>query len=116
MSRPRRASSSTQIPAFISAPANTRAEYDLNLNSVKAGTTIHIKGDKAIFNSVGASATNVEGGDLILEAAGGSIGGPDDDDKLYIDLDPSATVTASCPDDIHLVERDRHHEPGNRVR
>ena len=79
---------------YLGSGKHRRKEYDLNLNSVKAGTTIHIKGDKAIFNSVGASATNVEGGDLILEAAGGSIGGPDDDDKLYIDLDPSATVTA----------------------
>jgi hypothetical protein len=78
--------------------------YDLNLNSVKAGTTIHIKGDKAIYNWTGTSATNIEGGDLILEAAGGPIGASDN--KLYTNLAPTATITARAQDDIYIVERE----------
>ena len=45
------------------------------------------------------------GGSLVLEAAGGSIGGPADADKLYIDLEEGATLTARARDDIYIVER-----------
>ena len=81
------------------------SEVDLNLDTIDAGTNIRIKSGGSIRNADGSSATNIIGGNLILEAAGGSIGGATAATKLYTDLFPTATITAIAQDDIYIVER-----------
>ena len=78
--------------------------YDLNIASMTAGGTIRIKGDLAIVNPLNSSATNIAGGNLVVEAAKGSIG--TQALNLYTDLDGGATLTGRALNDIYMVERE----------
>ena len=78
-------------------------EEDINVNTVEAGEgqKITIAGAKGIYNvATEADHANVIGGDLVLEAADGSIG--TEDKALNLKLADGAKVTARSQNDIFL--------------
>ena len=52
------------------------SDQDMQLNTVSAdnGGAVRIKSAKGIFNVADSTAVNIRGGDILLEAAGGSLG------------------------------------------
>ena len=78
-------------------------EEDINVNTVEAGSgkNITIAGAKGIYNvATDAEQDNIIGGNLVLEAAEGSIGSADK--KLNIRLDDGAKLVARSQNDIYL--------------
>jgi len=78
-------------------------EEDINVNTVEAGEgqKITIAGAKGIYNvATEADHTNIIGGDLVLEAADGSIGTADR--QLNVKLADGAKVTARSQNDVFL--------------
>ncbi|KPK77738.1 MAG: hypothetical protein AMJ79_02265 [Phycisphaerae bacterium SM23_30] len=76
------------------------SESDINVKQIHGGDQIRIKGGKAISNAAGATQTNVEGADMILEAASASIG--EKDNHLAISLLPGAKLTARAEDSVYI--------------
>jgi len=67
------------------------------------GADIRIKSGQNIINAAGPGITNIRGGDLILEAAQGSIGTADT--VFYTDLVGDGTFTARALNDVYVHER-----------
>ncbi|MHB8092924.1 MAG: hypothetical protein ACYDH8_15195 [Syntrophales bacterium] len=77
------------------------SESDLSLERIQAGSTISIKGGQGITSAAVAGQTVITGGDLTLEAAGGSIGAADH--SLLLVLSAGARLTARAEESIYLT-------------
>ncbi|EAR60225.1 type I secretion target repeat protein [Oceanospirillum sp. MED92] len=80
------------------------SEKDIRVKSVAAGDAVRIKSAKSLINEADAGVAAVTGGNLVLEAADGTIGSSTD--KFLIDLQADALLTARASGDIYVVEKD----------
>ena len=89
------------------------SENDLRIGTIVAGEAVRIKTGMGIINASvdGASATNVQSGDLVLEAATSSIGGDSAAERFYVDLNTNtntntdAILTLRASGDVYVTER-----------
>ena len=78
------------------------SEQDVNIDRIAAGDEVRVKVAGAIYSVTNQNQAHITGDDLILEAAGGSIGTVDD--ALRLDLSATGTLTARAEQDIYLTE------------
>ena len=89
------------------------SENDLRIGTIVAGEAVRIKTGMGIINASvdGASATNVQSGDLVLEAATSSIGSDSAAERFYVDLNTNtntntdAILTLRASGDVYVTER-----------
>ncbi|MCK9231001.1 MAG: hypothetical protein M0P18_10020, partial [Syntrophales bacterium] len=79
------------------------SELDLNIGTVTAGDNVRIKSRQGIYSVAAPGASNVVGGDLVLEAGRKSIGTAAV--PIVTNLGPASILTARAGTDVYIVEK-----------
>jgi hypothetical protein len=80
-------------------------ETGVALGEIDVDGALRIRAQGDITNALGAGATNIRSGDLLLESGRGAIGAAGDAGRIYLDLDAGAQLTARGTGSIWLTER-----------
>lgn len=79
------------------------SESDINIDAVKAGDIIRIKGGQGIYSTTIDPATpTLQGGSMVLEAGTGSIG--TEQRPVTTQIDAGGTLTARGADGVHIAQ------------